>query len=131
MPKTVMHPEGYVMVHCPDHPRAMAGGYVLEHILVVEKAMSRYLPLGAQVHHCNEVRTDNENRNLVVCQDLAYHKLLHRRMRIKAAGGNPNTDQICRSCKQTKDQSNFRDIYSNCRPCHAKEERERKNANHN
>lgn len=72
---------GYVRVYAPDHPRSSKEGYVFEHILVVEEAMGKPLPDGAVVHHVNGDGTDNRNENLVVCQDQAYHLLLHKRMK--------------------------------------------------
>lgn len=50
-----------------------------EHRMIVEKAMGKPLPDYAIVHHLNEIKSDNRNRNLVVCPSDAYHKLLHRR----------------------------------------------------
>lgn len=94
--------EGYVFQYQPTHPRASAGGYVFEHILVVERAIGKPLPLSAEVHHVNENPADNRNHNLVVCQDLAYHKLLHVRMRARKACGNANF-RACRTCKRYDD----------------------------
>ncbi len=34
----------------------------------------------------------------VLCQDAAYHDLLHYRENIYLFGGNPNTDGICPHC---------------------------------
>lgn len=82
---------GYVRVRCIDHPRAV-NGYVLEHILVAEKALGRFLPLGSPVHHVDGDRTNNAPSNLVVCEDAAYHNLLHRRMRALEASGDPSAD---------------------------------------
>jgi hypothetical protein len=79
---------GYVEVHCPGHPRARAGRYVREHILIVEAAIGKPLPSRAEVHHVNEVKTDNAHRNLVACQDRAYHRLLHLRRAAWLATGN-------------------------------------------
>jgi hypothetical protein len=72
---------GYAMVRIPEHPRANPAGYVMEHVVIVEAVLGHYLPVSAPVHHLNRDRTDNRNTNLVVCQDSAYHALLHRRQR--------------------------------------------------
>jgi len=73
--------EGYVQILQPD------GSYIREHILVAERALGKTLPSGAVPHHVNENRADNRPGNLVVCQDRAYHSLIHRRMRaLKACG---------------------------------------------
>lgn len=71
----------YVMVLSPGHPRSDNRGYVREHILVAEKALSKPLPIGAQVHHVDKNGLNNKNNNLVICQDQAYHSLLHVRQR--------------------------------------------------
>lgn len=73
-----------------------------EHRLIVERAIGKPLPSRAQVHHVDGNPRNNENCNLVVCEDRAYHKLLHRRQRIRDAGGNPNTDSICFKCKRVR-----------------------------
>ncbi len=73
------------------------GRFVGEHVLLAERAQRRPLPAGAIVHHVNSDPSDNRPRNLVVCEDQAYHLLLHRRQRSLAETGDPNLTR-CRYC---------------------------------
>lgn len=92
---------GYVIVIMPEHPRANKG-CVPQHVLVAEKAIGRFLPSKHPVHHHNRNRADNANTNLVICENHAYHLLLHKRARIVFAGGDPDVHKICSICKCMK-----------------------------
>lgn len=73
-------------------------GGKMEHVLVAEKSLGRLLPPRANVHHVDENPSNNAPMNLVICQDLAYHKLIHRRMRAYRVCGNANFVR-CPYCK--------------------------------
>lgn len=91
----------YTMVFAPHHPRASTGNgiYVLEHILVAEAALGRFLPVGAEVHHIDCNGHNNKNKNLVICQSRAYHALLHLRKSAYIATGNTKARK-CSHCKK-------------------------------
>jgi len=90
---------GYAKILMPDYPRADSKGYVKEHIYIAEKAMGKTIPRGAQVHHHSPTQ-------LVICQDDAYHKLLHQRTRAFLACGNVHWRK-CWYCKQYDSPSNL------------------------
>jgi hypothetical protein len=99
---------GYAMIRMPEHPRAHQNHYVKEHIVIAERALGKPLPPNAVVHHFNEIKWDNAYGNLVICQDEAYHRLLHARQRALHACGNPNF----RKCPYCKTWDNPNDMKS-------------------
>jgi hypothetical protein len=92
----------YVHLLLPDHPRANVRGYVREHVLIAERAIGKPLPPQAKVHHVDHVGSNNKNANLVICQDQAYHLLLHARERALRDCGNANWLR-CVFCKTYDD----------------------------
>lgn len=57
--------DGYVLVYAPTHPFA-AKNFVLEHRLVMEKSLGRYLLPSEFIHHINKVKWDNRLENLML-----------------------------------------------------------------
>jgi len=92
---------------------------VAVHILRAERAYGGRLPAKAIVHHADG--TTDPLGPLVICQDQRYHKLLHVRMRVKALGGDPNSERQCFICKGLVNISDSRKnpaatVYR-CKPC--------------
>lgn len=60
------HTEGYKMLMKPDHPFADARCYVMEHRLIMEKHLGRYLSRNELVHHIDENIQNNDISNLQI-----------------------------------------------------------------
>jgi hypothetical protein len=119
---------GYKQTYSNRCSRSAKNGNVMEHLVIAESALGKPLPRRAQVHHFDGDHTNNANTNLVICEDAAYHKLLHVRQRVKAAGGNPNTDALCTVCRSVKPVGDFNisrrmkatGRQTSCRACQSK-----------
>lgn len=58
--------KGYVYKLAKSHPNGNKGGRVMEHRLVMEKKLGRYLTKNEEVHHINGIKTDNRIENLEI-----------------------------------------------------------------
>jgi hypothetical protein len=96
----------YTKVYVPGHPHANRRGEIYEHVLIAERALGKPLPPQCVVHHVDERKDNNRNDNLVICQDIAYHILLHQRMRAYKASGHADWKK-CPYCKQYDDPNNL------------------------
>ena len=80
---------GYILVHKKEHPFCTKDGFVFEHRLVVEENCDKfeskyfieidgkkYLRKEYEVHHKNEIKTDNRPENLMILTH-SEHKKLH------------------------------------------------------
>lgn len=98
-------PAGSKIYHANGYAKVSAAR-VSEHIQIAELALRKSLPKAAEVHHVNCIKTDNRNCNLVICNDHAYHSLLHMRTRALDACGNPNFRK-CAICGEWDDPKNM------------------------
>lgn len=74
--------DGYIKVYFPEHPYSSSDGYIMEHRLVMEKKIGRYLNADEVVHHINRVRADNRIENLML-MTKKEHCSLHMKERYK------------------------------------------------
>lgn len=56
---------GYIMLYKPYHPFARRG-YVMEHRLIMEEYLDRFLGINEIVHHLNGIKNDNRIENLCI-----------------------------------------------------------------
>lgn len=87
--------------------KCVEGKKIGVHVLIAEKALGHKLPSEAVVHHFDGDPSNNANSNLVVCENRAYHSLLHSRQNALAACGNPDYRK-CGICKQWDAPSNLK-----------------------
>lgn len=73
--KKTINSKGYIRVYFPDHPKADKRGYILEHDLIMECAIGRWLKPDEVVHHKNEIKTDNRLKNLELMTKKEHSKL--------------------------------------------------------
>ena len=74
---------------------------------IATRALGKTLPPRAEVHHHDENPDNNKNTNLVICQDHAYHMLLHVRARVVRAGGDPELHAWCSACQDLRLKERF------------------------
>lgn len=79
---------GYLYVYNPTHPHCSSDGYVMEHRLVMEAALGRYLKRDEVVHHINENKKDNRLDNLMVMTSDEHMRLHNRKRQEKRKGEN-------------------------------------------
>ena len=92
--------DGYIMRYCPDHPRATKKvPYVLEHILVMEAELGRYLKEKERVHHKNRKRDDNRIENLELLESQSIHARIHMIGNSYSLGNHKDmSDRFCYCC---------------------------------
>ena len=97
----------YVGEYAPTHQRASKAGYVMQHVLVVERLTGVRVVRPMEIHHVNGNSRDNRPENLVLCPNGNYHKLLHQRQKALDAGF-PAHFRICKACHSLDDPAKMK-----------------------
>ena len=97
---------GYPGMLVKGHRRADTRGYVRKTVLIAEKIVGKPLSPKVIIHHHDKNTLNNDNSNLVICENQAYHMLLHRRQRAIEACGHANWRK-CKICKKYDDPDNL------------------------
>lgn len=69
--------KGYIYLLRKDHPKSDRDGYVLEHRIIMEKKIKRYLKSEEIVHHKDSNRNNNNIKNLELHSSQAEHMKRH------------------------------------------------------
>ena len=101
------------LLSAKDYPMVSVRGRTMgAHLVRAVRALGKPLPAHAEVHHAD--LSKRADAPLVICQDTAYHQLLHIRTRVLRAGGNPNTQRLCQTCGCLKSVAEFVKVKAPC-----------------
>ena len=67
--------DGYIEIYFPDHPKSTNDGYIMEHDLIMECNIGRWLKKDEIVHHINHIRDDNRIENLKLLTKSEHARL--------------------------------------------------------
>ena len=116
------HSLGYIYQYSPLHPFKGKYEHILEHRLVMEKHLGRYLKPTEYCHHKNGNPGDNRIRNLFLCKDRMTHRRLHFNYKLI----NGKWKKKCPICKKWPwvNKENFyihgNLVHSRCKKCNYK-----------
>lgn len=86
---------GYILVKCTGHPRADRCGNVYEHIIVIEKAIGRFIEASEAIHHLDGNKANNSIGNLILFKTHVMHHAYEHRLKIFAACGHYDWRKCC------------------------------------
>lgn len=70
--------KGYILIHSPEHKYKRKDNYVLEHRLVAERCLGRYLTKSERMYHINGKIDDNRPENLYLFESTSEHTKYRR-----------------------------------------------------
>ena len=69
--------KGYILIHKRNHPFCSKKGYIMEHRIVMEKHLGRYLKPLERIHHIDGNPSNNSIKNLKLFNGIGEHKHFH------------------------------------------------------
>lgn len=78
------------------------GSKNLIHRIIAENVLGKKLPKDSVVHHVDGNKLNNNNDNLVICENDSYHKLIHKRQKALELSGHADWIK-CVFCKKYDD----------------------------
>lgn len=73
--------DGYICIYSPEHPNKDKNDLVLEHRLIMEKHLGRYLTKKELVHHKDGNKKNNKIENLELMDSRGQHYIKHHMKR--------------------------------------------------
>lgn len=73
--------DNYIEIYSPHHPNKNKNNCVMEHRLVMEKYLGRFLTKKEVVHHINKNKQDNNIENLELFSSVGKHTQTHHIVR--------------------------------------------------
>ena len=87
-------------IYSPNHPFKTKQNFVLEHRLIAEKYLKRYLTRKEVIHHKNNNPLDNQKENLIVFPNEKIHQRFHRNIEDYVSKFHPEiTEKILQKFK--------------------------------
>jgi len=83
----IRYHNGYIQIMSPKHPFRNKKNYILEHRLVIEKQIGRFLKPEESSHHINKIKNDNRPENLMAFSTDSAHRRFEK-------GGFINSNEI-------------------------------------
>ena len=127
MPTMSINNQGYVRVYPSIRKK---DGRDLLHRVIAENVLGHPISSTIVIHHVDGNRSNNVHSNLVICQNAAYHRLLHKRQVALAKTGNANLRKCC-VCGLWKHKEEFwkrakgKEHSARCKNCTRKLNRDR------
>ena len=94
-----MRDQVYRCKYLPHHPCSDVRGLIKEHRLIASNAVNGNLSSDHPIHH-------HSMSELVICESIGYHKLLHARSRAYYSTGDPRKRK-CPLCKEYDNVENM------------------------